>query len=82
MSQKDPHAENVPGKYYVDQTCINCGLCPALAPNVFRESDDATHSYTYAQPATPTDVAECDEAVATCPSQSVRNDGMKLGVKV
>jgi ferredoxin len=78
MSQKDPWPDNVPGKYYIDLTCINCGLCPALAPNVFAEAPDGTHSFAYAQPEGATAVAECEDAVAQCPSQSVRNDGDQL----
>jgi ferredoxin len=68
-------ADNVTGTYYVDKTCINCGLCPALAPDVFVEAEDATHSYAYQQPKTPEQVESAEDAVAQCPTQSVRNDG-------
>jgi ferredoxin len=73
-----PHPDNVPGRYYVDRTCIDCGLCPNLAPHTFAESDDATHSYAYSQPQTEEEVADCEEAVATCPTNSVRDDGAGL----
>jgi ferredoxin len=75
MSDIDPYPDNAPGKYYIDLSCIKCGLCPGLAPNVFKESDDATHSLAYAQPETAADLAECEEAIATCPSKSIRDDG-------
>lgn len=77
MPQLHPDAfeDNVPGKYYIDKTCIDCGLCPQLAPAVFRPSDSETHSIAYRQPTTPDEVAQAEDAVAQCPSSSVRNDG-------
>lgn len=74
-ARADAFADNVPGKYYIDTTCINCALCPAIAPSVFRESADATHSLAYHQPSTPQEVQEAEDAVSQCPTQSVRNDG-------
>jgi ferredoxin len=71
----DALPDNVPGPYYIDTSCINCGLCPVLAPDVFVESEDATHSYTYQQPKTPEQVESAEDAVAQCPTNSVRNDG-------
>lgn len=74
----EPHQDNVPGRFYIDTTCIDCGLCPSLAPHTFTESEDATHSYAHAQPSTDDEVAECEEAIAVCPTQSVRNDGEEV----
>jgi ferredoxin len=70
-----PLEENVPGPYYVDRSCIDCGLCPALAPHTFAESSDARYSYAHAQPKTAAEIAECEEALATCPTHSIHNDG-------
>lgn len=75
ITRADAFADNVPGKYYIDTTCINCALCPAIAPSVFRESDDATHSIAYRQPTSPEEVVEAEDAVGQCPSKSIRNDG-------
>lgn len=74
-ARADAFADNVSGKYYIDTTCINCALCPAIAPSVFRESDDATHSLAYRQPSSPEEVVEAEDAVSQCPTNSVRNDG-------
>jgi len=71
----DAHEDNAPGKYYVDKSCIDCGLCPQLAPAVFRPSDSETHSVAYCQPANDDERAQAEDAVAQCPSNSVRNDG-------
>ncbi|GIK53964.1 ferredoxin [bacterium] len=67
--------DNVPGKWYVDKTCIFCGLCPQLAPSNFKESDDGTHDYVYKQPETPEEEAQCEDAMAQCPVQSIGNNG-------
>src|SRR2546426_819091 len=33
---------NAPGEFYVDSSCIDCDLCRQIAPEVFRESGDAS----------------------------------------
>lgn len=73
-----PYEDNVPGRFYIDKSCIDCGMCPTLAPHTFAESDDATHSYAHAQPTTDEEVAECEEAAAICPTHSVRADGEEV----
>ena len=44
------YAENVPGKFYVDDQCIDCDLCRETAPANFKRNDDGGHSYVYKQP--------------------------------
>ena len=39
------YAENVPGKYYVDNQCIDCDLCRETAPNNFTRNEDGGYSY-------------------------------------
>ena len=34
------YAENVSGKFYCDDQCIDCDLCRETAPDNFRRSDD------------------------------------------
>lgn len=67
--------ENVPGKYYVDNTCIDCDLCRQLAPQSFARLDEAGYSYVYRQPTTPREVAQAEEARASCPTETIGNDG-------
>ncbi|MCA8912156.1 MAG: ferredoxin [Planctomycetes bacterium] len=78
MAGEKPFEDNVPGRFYIDKSCINCGLCPNIAPNNFAEDDAATHSFAFAQPANADETGQCEEAVATCPTQSVRNDGEEV----
>lgn len=77
-----PYEDNVPGRYYVDKGCIDCGLCPTMAPHTFAQSDDATHSFVHAQPRSDDEVSEVEETAAICPTNSIRNDGEEVfGVK-
>jgi len=59
------YAENVPGKFYVDDQCIDCDLC----------RDDGGHSYVYKQPETPEEEGLCKEAMEGCPVEAIGNDG-------
>jgi ferredoxin len=67
--------ENVPGPYYVDETCIDCDICRSTAPTIFRRQDDGGYSYVIRQPVTPEEVALADEALGSCPTESIGCDG-------
>ena len=66
--------ENVPGPYYVDNTCIDCDMCRTTAPDFFRRNDEGGYTYVYRQPATPEEIAVAEEA-RNCPVDSIGNDG-------
>ena len=72
-NQRTP--ENVPGLCYVDDTCIDCGLCPDTAPHLFRRFDEGGYSIVYRQPQTAEQIALAEEAVSGCPTESIGNDG-------
>jgi ferredoxin len=67
--------DNVPGAWYVDKSCIFCGLCPQLAPENFRESEGGTHDLVYKQPENGDEKAQCEDAAAQCPVQAIGADG-------
>lgn len=67
--------ENVPGKFYVDDSCIDCSLCRDMAPEVFRRNDDGGYSYVAKQPASPEVIDLCNEALESCPVNAIGNDG-------
>jgi ferredoxin len=71
----DKNPLNAPGKYYNDHTCIDCGLCPDLAPGVFRRDDAEGYSYVWQQPVTAADIAAAAEALSSCPTESIGQDG-------
>src|SRR3954467_6060290 len=69
------YPENVEGKFYVDDQCIDCDLCRETAPANYKRNDDGGHSYVYKQPETPEEEAACKEAMEGCPVEAIGNDG-------
>ena len=69
------NSENVPGKYYVDNTCIDCDLCRNLAPETFTRHDEGGYSIVFKQPETPEEITQAEEARASCPTETIGNDG-------
>jgi ferredoxin len=67
--------ENVPGKYYVDVTCIDCDLCRCTAPEIFFRQDDGGYSYVQRQPTTPEEIALAEIARDECPTDTIGNNG-------
>ncbi len=73
--QANKHNENVSGKYYVDDQCIDCDLCRETAPANFKRQNDGGFSFVYKQPETAEEIAACEEALAGCPVEAIGNDG-------
>ncbi len=66
---------NVPGAYYVDDTCTDCDLCRVTAPGVFGRDEVGGLSFVRQQPSSPSDTALAEEARTLCPTESIGNDG-------
>ena len=64
-------AENTPGRYFVDATCIDCDLCREVAPNHFVRQDAAGYSYVTTQPETVEEEAACRSALEECPVEAI-----------
>jgi len=60
---------NAPGEFFVDSSCIDCDLCRQIAPQVFREEDDA--SVVARQPASAAESLRAEMALLTCPTGSI-----------
>lgn len=69
------YPENVAGKYYVDNQCIDCDLCRETAPDNFKRNDDGGYSFVYKQPSSPDEEARCKEAKEGCPVEAIGDDG-------
>ena len=69
------YPENVPGKYYVDNQCIDCDLCRETAPDNFKRNDDGGYSFVFKQPASPDEEARCKEAKEGCPVEAIGDNG-------
>src|SRR4030088_457631 len=68
------YPQNVAGKFYVDDQCIDCDLCRETAPANFTRDDDGGHSYVFKQPTTPEEEALCKEAMEGCPVEAIGNN--------
>lgn len=70
-------AENVAGKFYVDDQCIGCEACLGIAGDNFKMSGDSTHAYVFKQPAAGSaEEQSCSSAVEGCPVQAIGDDGV------
>jgi ferredoxin len=65
---------NVPGKYYVDDTCIDCDLCRETSDS-FERNPEHGLSYVLKQPVTSEELARAEEVLESCPVNSIGNDG-------
>lgn len=64
---------NVEGEYYVDDSCIACGVCVSEAPENFEMGDE--YAYVYKQPENDTEREACESALEACPVDAIGNDG-------
>ena len=71
-TQKYP--DNVPGKWYVDSSCVICGLCSEYAGGVFATSGEGDHNFVHRQPLTAEEEAEAMRAKEGCPTDAIGND--------
>ncbi len=62
-------AEDVPGDFFVDTTCIDCDACRQIAPAVFGEG--RTSSFVHTQPITAGDRRSALRALLACPTGSI-----------
>lgn len=61
--------ENVPGDFFVDNSCIDCDLCRQIAPTVFRAEGD--QSAVYQQPVNAEEEFQALKALVVCPTASI-----------
>ena len=73
--KSDKNPLNRPGTYYNDLTCIDCGICPEIAPEIFRRDDEEGYSYVWKQPVASEEIARANEALDSCPTISIGNNG-------
>lgn len=69
---------NIPGAYYNDDTCIDCDLCREIAPQFFRRDDLAGTTYVWRQPGTAEEIALAEDALQSCPTETIGNDGVEI----
>lgn len=76
MAKKNKkYTKNVSGKYYVDQSCIACDSCTAIASDFFKMNDEEGYAYVQAQPVLKEEINQCEDALEACPVFAIGNDG-------
>jgi len=76
MADKDDKVpENVPGKYFVDSSCIDCDVCRTTAPENFEQSEENGYSFVKKQPESEDEEQLCQEALENCPVEAIGADG-------
>lgn len=74
-NKSEKYPDNVPGKFYVDEQCIDCDLCRETAPENFRRNEDGGYSFVYRQPENDEQAQQCREAMEGCPVEAIGDDG-------
>lgn len=74
LSDRTP--DNVPGRYYVDSSCIDCDQCRVMAPDLFARNEETALTYVKRQPVTDDELALAEEALEVCATASIGNDGI------
>jgi len=67
--------DNVKGRFYVDEECIDCDLCRETAPDNFTRNDDGGYSFVYKQPENDDEEQQAREAMEGCPVEAIGEDG-------
>lgn len=62
-------AENVPGDFFVDTTCIDCDACRQIAPATFGQATET--SYVHSQPTSAEERRQALWALLSCPTGSI-----------
>lgn len=69
----DKTDNNAEGSFFVDKQCIDCDLCRQMASDFFGRNDDGT-SFLIKQPESDAEIAECTEAMESCPVAAIGNE--------
>ena len=74
-SFSNKYSDNITGKFYVDDQCIDCDLCRETAPDNFTRNEDGGYSFVFKQPVTTDEDIRCKEAMEGCPVEAIGSDG-------
>jgi len=69
------YPDNIAGKFYVDDQCIDCDLCRETAPDNFTRNENGGYSFVFKQPIPSAEQIKCKEAMEGCPVEAIGNDG-------
>tara|TARA_B100000676_G_C17252111_1_gene423970 strand:- start:109 stop:342 length:234 start_codon:yes stop_codon:yes gene_type:complete len=69
------YQDNVNGRYFVDEQCIDCNLCREEAPKNFTRQEELGYSYVYKQPEGEDEEEMCKNAMKFCPVEAIGDFG-------
>ena len=69
------YQDNVDGRYFVDEQCIDCNLCREEAPKNFTRQEELGYSYVYKQPEGEDEEEMCKNAMEFCPVEAIGDFG-------
>ena len=69
------YKDNVDGRYFVDEQCIDCNLCREEAPKNFTRQEEVGYSYVYKQPEGEEEEEMCKNAMEFCPVEAIGDFG-------
>lgn len=72
---EDKYKDNVAGRYFVDEQCIDCDLCREVAPTCFCRNEDEGYSFVFKQPENGEEEELCQEAMDGCPVEAIGDFG-------
>ena len=72
---EDKLKDNIRGKFYVDNQCIDCDVCRDTSPKHFTRNDDNGYSFVQKQPETKEELELCEEAMNACPVEAIGDNG-------
>lgn len=65
-------SENVPGRYYITDGCIDCSMCQYTAHANIGRCEMKRYSYIYKQPSNEEEEMKCKEAMDGCPVEAIK----------
>jgi len=63
--------DNAPGEFFVDESCIDCGMCREVAPAIFARSTRLGLSVVRRQPASHDEETRAAMGLVACPTSSI-----------
>ena len=69
------YEDNVAGRYFVDEECIDCDLWRETAHACFTRNEDDGYSFVFKQPGDEEEEELCKEAMENCPVEAIGDCG-------
>lgn len=68
-------SQNLPGEFFVDESCIDCATCRRVSPASFGRVNEIEKSYVFHQPESEDERLRALMALVACPTASIGTEG-------